>query len=151
MNTEGDKIKINDWLLPFSWIYGFFVRIRNNLFELGILKQRAFGIPVIAVGNITVGGTGKTPHVEYLIRLLQGKIKVAVLSRGYKRKTKGYMLADKDSTSDDIGDEPKQIKDKFENIYVAVDKDRCNGIERLTHDQESKDASNTIKIPSAPL
>ena len=82
---EGDFIKINEWLLPFSWVYGMVVSFRNFLFELGILKSRAYKTPVISVGNITVGGTGKTPHVEYLVRLLKDKTRVAVLSRGYKR------------------------------------------------------------------
>ena len=83
---EGDFIKINDWLLPLSWIYGAGVRLRNQMFEMGMLKSRSFDIPVISVGNITVGGSGKTPHVEYLINLLRDKVKVAVLSRGYKRR-----------------------------------------------------------------
>ena len=82
---EGDLIKINEWLLPVAWLYGIGVRIRNELFEMGILKSKSYDIPVISVGNITVGGTGKTPHTEYLIRLLRKKHKVAVLSRGYKR------------------------------------------------------------------
>ena len=86
---EGDHIKINKWLIPLSWLYGVGVGLRNELFELNILKTRRFGIPVISVGNITVGGSGKTPHVEYLIRLLKDKMKVAVLSRGYKRKKIG--------------------------------------------------------------
>lgn len=73
---EGDHIKINKWLIPFSWLYGLGVGLRNELFELNILKTRRFGIPVISVGNITVGGSGKTPHVEYLIRLLKDKMKV---------------------------------------------------------------------------
>ena len=89
MRSEGDLIKINDWLLPFSWLYGLGVGVRNQLFELGILKQRTFDIPVISVGNITVGGAGKTPHVEYLVRLLKDIVKVGVLSRGYKRKSRG--------------------------------------------------------------
>ena len=82
---EGDFIKVNRWLFPLSWLYGLVVGFRNALFEMGILKSRAFDLPVISVGNITVGGTGKTPHVEYLIRLLQDRFQVAVLSRGYKR------------------------------------------------------------------
>lgn len=86
---EGDFIKINHWLLPLSWLYGIGVRLRNNLFNLGILKSRSFDIPIISVGNITVGGSGKTPHVEYLIKILKDNFKVAVLSRGYKRKSKG--------------------------------------------------------------
>ncbi len=135
MRTEGDLIKINRWLLPLSWLYGLAVSLRNELFALGILKERSFNIPVISVGNITVGGSGKTPHVEYLIRLLQDYIKVGVLSRGYKRKSHGYVLADDNSTMRDLGDEPYQIKQKFHDIYVAVDKNRCNGITRLTHDK----------------
>ncbi len=139
MRTEGDFIKINKWLLPLSWLYGMGVAIRNELFEMGLLKSRAFNIPVISVGNITVGGSGKTPHVEYLIRLLQDSFKVAVLSRGYKRKSKGYQLASETSKMSDLGDEPYQMKQKFSNIYVAVDRDRCNGIERLTTDQATND------------
>ena len=80
---EGDLISINKKLLPLSWLYGLGVGFRNLLFEMGILKSRSFSTPVISVGNITVGGTGKTPHVEYLIRLLKDQAKVAVLSRGY--------------------------------------------------------------------
>lgn len=136
---EGDFIKINEWLLPFSWLYGLGVGIRNTLFDLGILKSRSFDVPIISVGNITVGGSGKTPHVEYLIRLLHSKYKVAVLSRGYKRKSKGYILASDDSTMSDIGDEPYQMHSKFKDISVAVDRNRCNGIERLTTDDKTKD------------
>ena len=95
-------------------------------------------MPVISVGNITVGGSGKTPHVEYLISILKDKVKTAVLSRGYKRKTHGYVLADDNSTMRDIGDEPFQMKRKFKNIYVAVDKKRCNGIEHLLNDEATK-------------
>ena len=136
---EGDFIKINEWLLPLSWLYGLGVRLRNQMFELGLLKSRSFDIPVISVGNITVGGSGKTPHVEYLIRLLKDKTKVAVLSRGYKRKSKGYVLASKNTAMADIGDEPYQMKTKFADIYVAVDKNRCHGIERLTNDEATSD------------
>lgn len=136
---EGDHIKINRWLLPFSWLYGLAVIIRNELFELNILKTRRFDIPVISVGNITVGGSGKTPHVEYLIRLLKDKMKVAVLSRGYKRKSRGYVLAGNNTPMREIGDEPYQMKIKFPDIRVAVDKERCEGIDRLTTDEETKD------------
>ena len=139
MRTEGDFIKINEWLRPLSWIYGLGVRLRNLLFETGVLKSRAFDIPVIAVGNITVGGSGKTPHVEYLINLLHDKMKVAVLSRGYKRKSRGYVLAHKDTPMSEIGDEPFQMRLKFDDIYVAVDRNRCHGIDRLTTDEETKD------------
>ena len=136
---EGDFIKVREWLLPLSWLYGLGVRLRNQLFELGILKSRSFKTPVISVGNITVGGSGKTPHVEYLIRLLQHGAKVAVLSRGYKRKSRGYVLAHQDTRMQDIGDEPYQMKQKFPNIFVAVDKKRCHGIDRLTNDDETKE------------
>jgi tetraacyldisaccharide 4'-kinase len=136
---EGDFIKINEWLLPLSWLYGLGVRFRNALFEMGVLKQHSYSLPVISVGNITVGGAGKTPHVEYLIRLLSGLTKVAVLSRGYKRKSKGYVLANEHTPMEDIGDEPFQMKEKFHNIYVAVDKKRTEGIDRLTHDEQTKD------------
>jgi len=139
MRTEGDLIKINEWLLPLSWLYGIGVRFRNWLFDVGIKKSKAFSIPVISVGNITVGGSGKTPHVEYLIRLLQDKMQIAVLSRGYKRKSKGYVLADKDTTMSEIGDEPFQMHTKFPNIHVAVDAKRARGIENLQSEEATKD------------
>lgn len=118
-------------LYPLALIYGCAVRFRNKCFDWGILKERRFSLPVICVGNLTVGGTGKTPHTEYLIRLLQPKYKVAVLSRGYKRKTKGFVLAEANTTMDQIGDEPFQMKQKFPNVQVAVDSNRCEGIGRL--------------------
>ena len=136
---EGDHIKINSALLPLSWLYGIGVRFRNFLFDIGILKSRAFSVPVIAVGNLTVGGTGKTPHVEYLIKLLQDKAKVAVLSRGYKRKSKGFLLAGADSTARDLGDEPFQMKQKFPKAVVAVDKKRVHGIQQLTDNDKNLD------------
>ena len=139
MRTEGDLIKINDWLLPLSWIYGSIVRLRNWLFDIGLKKSRAFSLPIISVGNITVGGSGKTPHVEYLIRLLQDKMKVAVLSRGYKRKTRGFVLANENTTMPEIGDEPFQMHQKFPDIYVAVDAKRVRGIETLQSEEETKD------------
>ena len=136
---EGDYIKIREGLLPFSWLYGGVVKMRNFCFDVGLLKSRAFHVPVIAVGNITVGGTGKTPHVEYLVRLLREKFSVAVLSRGYKRKTSGYLLADADTTAREIGDEPFQMKTKFPDISVAVDGKRVRGIQRLTDNDEKLD------------
>lgn len=132
-------IKTHDWLTPLSWLYGLAVSLRNWLFNVGLLRQQSYDIPVISVGNITVGGTGKTPHVEYLVRLLHKLTKVAVLSRGYKRKTKGYVLADDDSTAASIGDEPFQMKKKFNDIYVAVDANRREGIARLTTDKSTND------------
>ncbi len=118
-------------LYPLSLLYGFVTWIRNKCFDKNILKSKSFEIPVVSVGNLTMGGTGKTPHVEYLIRLLSDKYKIATLSRGYKRKTKGFILAEDLSTADEIGDEPFQFKSKFENIQVAVDEKRVNGIEKL--------------------
>ncbi len=138
-SVEGDFIKINEWLLPLSWIYSLGVSIRNWCFDIGMLRKHSFTTPVISVGNLTVGGCGKTPHVEYLISLLQEKHKVAVLSRGYKRKSKGYILADKDTTMPMIGDEPYQMKQKFPDIHVAVNADRVKGINRLISDEETKD------------
>ena len=118
-------------VLPFSWIYGFIVFVRNKCFDFGILKEVEFNIPIISVGNITVGGTGKTPHIEYLIRLLKNDYKVALLSRGYKRKTRGFILAEDFSDAEMIGDEPCQVKRKFPEIMVAVDSDRRNGIKKI--------------------
>ena len=115
------------------------MRVRNWLFNIGILKSYSYDIPIISVGNITVGGSGKTPHVEYLINLLHDKLKVAVLSRGYKRKSHGYVLADENTSMREIGDEPYQMKKKFKDVYIAVDKKRRNGIEHLTHDEATKD------------
>ena len=129
---------INRKLLPLSWLYGLAVSLRNLLFETNVLKSKSYKTPVISVGNITVGGTGKTPHVEYLVRLLRDKARVAVLSRGYKRKSCGYVLAGKNTKVSDIGDEPFQMKQKFPDVTVAVDKKRTRGIERLISDKETK-------------
>ena len=136
---EGDFININKKLLPFSWLYGFGVGFRNMLFEMGILKSRSYTVPVISVGNITVGGTGKTPHVEYLIRLLKDKANVAVLSRGYKRKSHGFVLADAETPMKMIGDEPYQMKQKFPDITIAVDSKRTRGIDHLIGGEAGKD------------
>jgi RNA polymerase sigma-70 factor (ECF subfamily) len=118
------KVEIRKSLLPLSWLYGTVVSFRNWLFNKNILKQRSFSIPIICVGNITAGGTGKTPHIEYLIRLLSPKFKVAVLSRGYKRKSKGFLIVDTNSNVRNVGDEPLQIKKKFPDTLVVVDKNR---------------------------
>lgn len=116
---------------PLAWIYGGIIDFRHRLFDWGVLKSREFDIPIICVGNITVGGTGKTPHTERLIELLDGDFKAAVLSRGYKRKTKGFVLATVNSSFKKIGDEPKQIKLKYPHIPVAVCEKRAEGIEKL--------------------
>jgi len=118
-------------LIPFSWLYGLAIWIRNTLYDNGLLKSSSFPIPLISVGNITVGGTGKTPHVEYLAELLHSKFKVATLSRGYKRRTRDFRLASAESNVSEIGDEPLQIKKRFPGIDVAVDRKRANGIREL--------------------
>lgn len=128
---ENHFIKINKWLYPASWLYGAVVKTRNKLFDWGVLRSKSFDIPIICIGNLAVGGTGKTPHTEYLIKLLQKEYNVAVLSRGYKRQTKGYVLATPDSNARSIGDEPYQIYQKFPDITLGVDEDRCHGIEKL--------------------
>ncbi len=118
-------------LFPFAVLYGWITQLRNFLYDTGIFKSYAFDIPIIAVGNLSVGGTGKTPQIEYLIRLLSEKYRVATLSRGYKRQSKGFILANDTSTASQLGDEPFQFYKKFQNTSVAVDADRKNGIEQL--------------------
>lgn len=118
-------------LTPLALLYRMGVSFRNKLFDWGILRSEEFDIPLICVGNITVGGTGKTPHIEYLIRLLSDKYRVAVISRGYKRKSKGFILADASSTVAEIGDETLQMKQKFPHVTFAVDANRRRGISRL--------------------
>jgi tetraacyldisaccharide 4'-kinase len=123
-------------LFPFAILYGFITSIRNFLFDKGILKSTLFDIPVIAVGNLSVGGTGKTPQIEYLIRLLSDRYSVATLSRGYKRKSEGFVLASETSNAEILGDEPFQFYQKFPNIQVAVDANRTNGIIQLLSQNE---------------
>ncbi len=121
----------NIFAIPASWLYGAGVAFRHALFNWKIKKITEFDIPIVCVGNITVGGTGKTPMTEYLVELLSSYYNVAVLSRGYKRKTKGFILASPDMSFKRIGDEPKQIKLKFPTIPVAVCEKRVEGINRL--------------------
>lgn len=118
-------------LFPFSILYGIITCIRNFMYDRGILKSYSFSRPVIAIGNLSTGGTGKSPQTEYLIRLLCSNYKVATLSRGYKRKSKGFVLAGPTSNAEILGDEPYQFYTKFPHINVAVDADRKNGIEKL--------------------
>ncbi|MDR2682772.1 MAG: tetraacyldisaccharide 4'-kinase [Dysgonamonadaceae bacterium] len=117
--------------LPLSRLYGLAVELRNKLFDRRILPSETFPVPVISIGNLAVGGTGKTPHTEYLIRLLSKKYKVAVLSRGYKRKSKGFVLAGENASAESIGDEPYQMFRKFPAVSVAVDGNRRRGIRNL--------------------
>ena len=118
-------------LFPFSIIYHATTAIRNFLFDVGIFKQTMFKVPIIIVGNLSVGGTGKTPQIEYLIRLLKDSFKIAVLSRGYKRKTDGYILLNEKHSALDVGDEPLQYFKKFNDIKVAVDANRVKGVNNL--------------------
>jgi tetraacyldisaccharide 4'-kinase len=120
-------------LFPFAILYGVVTSIRNFLYDIGVLKAAFFDVPVIAVGNLSVGGTGKSPQIEYLIRLLNKNYKVATLSRGYKRQSSGYILAQAGTNAKILGDEPFQFFSKFPTIQVAVDADRRNGIEQLMH------------------
>ena len=127
-------------LLPFALLYGLAVIIRNWLFNRNYLKSVPFNFPLICVGNIAVGGTGKSPMVEYLIDLLHPTYKIATVSRGYKRKTKGYVLANDKSTALDIGDESMQFHLKYPEIAVAVGEERMDAIPQLLHDQPDLDA-----------
>ena len=120
---------------PVSLIYGLITSARNFLYDTGVLKSCEFSIPIICVGNLTVGGTGKTPHTEYLAGLLKKSFKVAVLSRGYKRNTSGFQIADSASSASDIGDEPMQIHRKFTEIIVAVDRDRVHGVRKILEEK----------------
>ncbi|PLW94643.1 MAG: tetraacyldisaccharide 4'-kinase [Marinilabiliales bacterium] len=127
-------------LFPFALAYGLAIRIRNWLFNVGILKEKEFQIPTIGVGNLVVGGTGKTPFTEYLVRLLQHDYKIATLSRGYGRSTTGFRLVDQFSDHEDVGDEPLQYSRKFGNkITVSVDESRRNGIRFLMQNDQSLD------------
>lgn len=121
----------NILLLPFSWLYGLITGCRNFLYNKGIFKSVDFDIPVICVGNIAAGGTGKTPFSAFLIEKLSKEYKTALLSRGYRRKSKGFVLATNDSTATEIGDEPREIKTKFPQITVAVDANRVEGIQKI--------------------
>ncbi|ARV10281.1 tetraacyldisaccharide 4'-kinase [Winogradskyella sp. PC-19] len=118
-------------LFPIVPIYFFVTWLRNRFYDSGVKPSQSYDFPVICVGNLSTGGTGKTPMIEYLIRLLQSDKKVATLSRGYKRVTKGFLLADENVNVDMVGDEPFQFYNKFNDIYVAVDEDRQHGITEL--------------------
>ena len=123
--------KLRLLLLPFSWLYWLVVKIRNFLFDINILRSFEFDLPIICVGNITVGGTGKTPHTDYLINLLKKNYRTALLSRGYGRKTKGFRIVDETSKVTEVGDEPLQLKLKHNDIACAVHEDRLNGVVEL--------------------
>ena len=119
-------------LFPFALLYGLVISFRHFLFDVGLLPSKSYNLPVISVGNLTLGGTGKTPHTEYLVRLLKNDYRPAILSRGYMRKSKGFVLASESSTFEEIGDEPLQYRHKFgHDVYVAVDRNRCRGVNQL--------------------
>ncbi len=122
-------------LLPFALLYWLVISIRNWLYKKNIFRSTHFGLPVICVGNLSVGGTGKSPMVEYLVEMLEDNFKIATLSRGYKRKTKGYSLANDNSTALEIGDEPMQFHLKFPDLPVAVGEKRIEAIPQLLHDK----------------
>lgn len=130
------------FLFPFALLYGMVVMLRNKLYDWGIFKSVKFELPVICIGNVVVGGAGKTPTTEYLVRLL-ADYKIAILSRGYGRKTKGFLLADANATATTIGDEPMQYYQKFPNVTVAVCEDRVKGINHL------KDRHDVILLDDA--
>jgi len=127
--------KLRYLLLPISFLYGAIIWFRNWLFDKKILKSSAFNFPIICVGNLATGGTGKTPMTEYVVRLLKNNYKTATLSRGYKRKTKGFAIADENTTALEIGDEPMQFHIKFPDIIVAVGEERLVAIPQLLHHQ----------------
>lgn len=127
--------KKNILLYPLSLIYGMITGIRNFLYNSGVLPTEEFSLPVICVGNITVGGTGKTPHTEYIAGLLKENFKVATLSRGYKRKTRDFRIASPTTPVSEIGDEPMQICKKHPDILVAVDRNRVNGVKRIIEER----------------
>lgn len=131
---------------PFSLLYGLITYVRNYLYNNGILKSNEFKTPTIVVGNLSVGGTGKSPQIEYLVRLLHDNYKIAVLSRGYKRKSRGFVIADEFSTFETIGDEPFQFYKKFPNIIVCVDANRTNGILQL---EKMKNPPDVILLDDA--
>ncbi|MCX7862700.1 MAG: tetraacyldisaccharide 4'-kinase [Bacteroidales bacterium] len=125
-------------LIPLSWLYGLVIGFRHFLYNISLLRSKEYPIPIVCVGNITVGGTGKTPHVEYVVKVLKEHYTIAVLSRGYKRRTKGYLEVFTDSSALDVGDEPLQIKQKFPDITVVVCEKRRKAIDILLKKTEPK-------------
>ncbi len=122
---------LRKFLLPFALLYGLIMLVRNYLYDLRILKSESYRFPVICVGNLSVGGTGKTPMIEYLLDLLLANYKVATLSRGYGRSTKGFRMVTNAESAINVGDEPLQFKNKFNSAIIAVDENRRRGITKL--------------------
>jgi tetraacyldisaccharide 4'-kinase len=127
-------------LLPFALLYWLVITVRNWLYNRNVIRSTSFAFPLICIGNLSVGGTGKSPMVEYLVRLLKNEFKVATLSRGYKRRTRGYALANKESTALEIGDEPMQFHVKFPDVPIAVGEERLDAIPQLLHDRPGTEA-----------
>ncbi|HYE56179.1 MAG TPA: tetraacyldisaccharide 4'-kinase, partial [Chitinophagaceae bacterium] len=127
-------------MFPLSLVYGLIVFLRNKMYDRNIFTSTSFNLPIICVGNLSVGGTGKSPMAEFIIRNLKDHYRIAVLSRGYKRKTKGYALADGRSTALEIGDEPMQFHTKFPDVAVAVGEERMVAIPQLLHDRPGTQA-----------
>lgn len=147
MNFDTPILKIVRLLLfPLSLIYGFVIRCRNWCYDRGIFHSQTFGIPVICVGNLSVGGTGKTPMVELLVRILSTRFNLAIVSRGYKRNTSGFIIADVQSTTADLGDEPMQFHEKFPGVTVAVGEKRVPAIEQVL---EQRPHTNIIILDDA--
>jgi tetraacyldisaccharide 4'-kinase len=133
-------------LLPLSFLYGLVVFIRNLLYDFKLFSVTSFDTPIISVGNLTSGGTGKTPHVDFLVTLLMKDKNIAILSRGYGRKTKGFIIASISSSASEIGDESKQYQTKFPNITVAVSESRVLGVQEILNRQP---AVNLILLDDA--
>ncbi|HVM89184.1 MAG TPA: tetraacyldisaccharide 4'-kinase [Puia sp.] len=141
MNLNFPLLKpIRILLFPLSFVYGMIIYIRNWLYDKQIIEATSFNLPIICIGNLAVGGTGKSPMVEYLIRSLKNDFEIAVLSRGYKRRTRGYALASENSTALDIGDEPMQFHIKFPDLAVAVGEERIVAVPQLLHDRPGTEA-----------
>ncbi|MCQ2191547.1 MAG: tetraacyldisaccharide 4'-kinase [Paludibacteraceae bacterium] len=146
--TNDKPLPIKILLMPIAFLYWLGTSIRNWLFEIGLFSQRKFEhLTVISIGNISMGGTGKTPFTEHIVRMLKEDNNVAILSRGYKRKTSGYLLSTTESTVKEIGDEPYQMKQKFPDVAVAVDAKRTRGISKLI--QEVKPRPDVVVLDDA--
>ena len=122
---------MNRILLPVAFLYQGMLALRHKLYDWHLLRSKRYGVPVICVGNLALGGTGKTPHTEYLVRLLSEVYSVCIISRGYGRRTKGFQLVTANCSADTVGDEPLQLASKFRDVQVAVDENRCEAIELM--------------------